>query len=67
MITNYTYYVQTCHREEDGAILVARGEAYIAAKARHPRSIKCLNPVEGVWLNPDKVVQKDDGTEEKVA
>ena len=59
------------HRGEDTAILAARKHVYAAAKARHPerwsKGIKCLKPVEGVWLNPDKEDKKVETTEEKVA
>ena len=59
------------HRGEDIAILAAREAVYIAAKAKHPerwsKEIKCLQPVAGVWLNPDQESRNDDKTEEQVA
>ena len=59
------------HRSEDADILAARKDVYTAAKAKNPerwsKDIKSLKPVEGVWLNPDKVDQKGEKTAEKVA
>ena len=59
------------HRSEDADILATRKDVYTAAKAKNPerwsKDIKCLKPVEGVWLNPDKVEQKGEKTVEKVA
>jgi len=59
------------HRGEDVDILAARKEVYLAAKTLHPerwsKEIKCLKPVDGVWLNPDKIDEKADINEEKVA
>ena len=43
----------------------------MAAKARHPerwsKEVKCLEPVGGVWLNPDKMDINNDKTEEQIA
>ena len=59
------------HRGEDIAILAAREAVYIAAKAKHPerwsKEIKCLQPVCGIWLNPDQESRNDDKTEKRVA
>ena len=59
------------HRGEDAAILAARKAVYMAAKARHPerwsKEVKCLEPVGGVWLNPDKMDINNDKTEEQIA
>ena len=59
------------HRGEDVAILAARKAVYLAAKTRHPerwsKEAKCLEPVGGVWLNPDKVNSNNDKTEEQIA
>ena len=53
------------------AILAAREKVYLAAKARHPErwssEVKSMNPVGGVWLNPDNLIQHIDETEEQVA
>ena len=55
------------HRGEDVAILRARKEVYLAAKAKHPerwsKEIKCLDPIGSVWLNPDKVIESTIETE----
>lgn len=59
------------HRGEDADILDARKAVYVAAKAKHPerwsKDIRCMKPVGGVWLNPDKIDEKVDINEEKVA
>ena len=59
------------HRGEDVAILAAREEVYLAAKARHPErwssEVKSMKPVGGVWLNPNNLIQHIDETEEQVA
>ena len=59
------------HRAEDIAILAARKEVCLAAKTRHPerwsKGIKCLKPVDSAWLNPDKLIQTFDETEDQVA
>ncbi len=63
------------HKGEDHAILAARKAVYEQAKAKHPerwsQDIKHLEPVSGVWLNPEKeglaMRQKHNGIEKQVA
>jgi len=58
-------------RGEDADILIARNAVYTAAKAKHPerwsKGIRCMKPIGGVWLNPEKIDEKADIYEEKVA
>lgn len=48
------------HRREETAILAKRTAVYAEAKARHPErwsgEIRNWEPVQEVWLNPEKSV-----------
>ncbi len=63
------------HKGEDHVILAARKAVYEQAKAKHPerwsQDIKHLEPVSGVWLNPEReglaMRQKHNGIEKQVA
>lgn len=51
------------HAGQDTSILAARTTVYEAAKARHPhrwrgRKVRNWQPIDTVWLNPDKPDQK---------
>ena len=51
------------HRRDDTTILTKRKAVYAAAKARHPErwsgEIRNWEPVQEVWLNPEKSVTTD--------